>query len=291
VASVRGARPLYTIVTTALRLGDISAARAGRLTGMAHPHRHVALLVTIAALFTAPPGWAVSPDLVISQVYGGGGNSGATLRNDYIEVFNRGTAPVNVSGWSVQYASAAGITWASTSLSGTVDPGHYLLVQEAAGTGGTTNLPAPDATGSIAMSATSGKVRLMTAGAVVQDLVGYGSSATTFEGSGPTPTLSNTTAALRKDGGCTDTDDNASDFTTGSPNPRNSSSAAKDCSAPPPPPPPSVAIHDIQGTGHISPHVGETVTTSGVVTAKRSNGFYLQDPGAGRTRGLIEAAR
>jgi uncharacterized protein len=71
----------------------------------------------------------------------------------------------------VQYASAAGSTWASTSLSGTVAPGHYLLVQEAAGTGGTMNLPAPDATGSIAMSATSG-----------------GSSATPFEGSGPTGT-------------------------------------------------------------------------------------------------------
>ncbi|HYZ27643.1 MAG TPA: lamin tail domain-containing protein, partial [Thermoleophilaceae bacterium] len=244
---------------------------------MASPHRRLALLVTLAALFTAAPASAASPDLVISQVYGGGGNSGATLRNDYIELFNRGTAPVDVSGWSVQYASATGTTWQSTSLSGTVDPGHYLLVKEAAGAGGTTDLPAADASGSIAMSATSGKVRLFSAAGVV-DLVGYGSSATTFEGSGPTPTLSNTTAAFRKDGGCTDTDDNAGDFTTAPPDPRNSSSAAKDCSAPPPPPPPTVAIHDIQGAGHTSPHAGETVTTTGIVTAKRSNGFYLQDP-------------
>ena len=28
--------------------------------------------------------------LRISQVYGGGGNAGSTLKNDFIEVFNRG---------------------------------------------------------------------------------------------------------------------------------------------------------------------------------------------------------
>jgi predicted extracellular nuclease len=234
------------------------------------------LLVALALLPAAAPAGAASPDLVISQVYGGGGNSGATLRNDFVEVFNRGSAPVDVTGWSVQYASAAGTTWTPTNLSGTVQPGHYLLVREAAGTGGTVDLPTPDASGSIAMSATSGKVRLVTNAAAVRDLVGYGSSATTFEGSGPTATLSNTTAALRKGDGCTDTDDNAGDFATGAPSPRNSAAAAKDCSAPPPPP--AVPIHDIQGSGHSSPHAGETVTTTGIVTAKRSNGFYLQDP-------------
>jgi uncharacterized protein len=237
------------------------------------------LVALLAAVVTAPPVSAASPDLVISQVYGGGGNSGATLRNDYIELFNRGSAPVDVTGWSVQYASAAGTTWAATSLSGTVEPGHYLLVQEAAGANtNATALPTPDAIGSIAMSATSGKVRLVTNGADVHDLVGYGSSATTFEGSGPAPTLSNTTAALRDGDGCSDTDDNAADFGAGSPNPRNSAAAATDCSAGPPPPPPTVAIHDIQGAGHSSPHAGEAVTTTGIVTARRSNGFYLQDP-------------
>ena len=45
-----------------------------------------------------------SSTLVISQIYGGGGNSGATYKNDFIEVFNRGSAAVNVSAWSVQYA-------------------------------------------------------------------------------------------------------------------------------------------------------------------------------------------
>jgi len=39
--------------------------------------------------------------IVISQVYGGGGNSGATLKNDFIELFNSGNAPVTITGWSL----------------------------------------------------------------------------------------------------------------------------------------------------------------------------------------------
>lgn len=37
-------------------------------------------------------------------------------------------------------------------------------------------------------------------------------------------------------------------------------------------------IGEIQGAGHTSPFVGNEVTTSGIVTAVASNGFYLQDP-------------
>ncbi len=48
---------------------------------------------------------APSPDVVNSEVYGGGGNSGATFTHDFIELYNRGADPVDLSGWSVQYAS------------------------------------------------------------------------------------------------------------------------------------------------------------------------------------------
>jgi hypothetical protein len=182
-----------------------------------------------------------SAGLVISQVYGGGGNSGATYKNDFIEIFNRGSAAVSVSGWSVQYASATGSSWSVTTLSGTVQPGHHYLVAEAAGSGGTTSLPTPDATGSISMSATSAKVALVKTttaltcstgclpNANIVDFVGYGSSADSFEGSGPTPTLGNTTSALRASAGCTDTDNNAADFTAGSVTPRNSASPTTSC--------------------------------------------------------------
>ncbi len=99
--------------------------------------------------------------IVISQIYGGGGNSGASLRNDFVELFNRGAESVDLTGWTVQYASARGSSWDRTALSGVLAPGQYYLVQEARGSGGTQGLPAPDASGSIALSATSGKVALV----------------------------------------------------------------------------------------------------------------------------------
>src|SRR5258706_4957309 len=192
----------------------------------------IALLLLVAA---GQPG-AVSSSLVISQVYGGGGNAGSTYRNDFIELFNRGAVPVSLSGMSVQYAAATGTTWQVTVLSGTVAPGQYYLVQEAVGAGGTVNLPTPDATGTIALSATAGKVALASSttafasmcptGAV--DFIGYG-GANCSEGS-PTPALTNTTAASRNANGCTDTDNNATDFSAGAPAPRNTSSSVNACS-------------------------------------------------------------
>jgi DNA/RNA endonuclease G (NUC1) len=176
------------------------------------------------------------PQVVISQVYGGGGNAGATLKNDFIELFNPGTAPVSLAGWSVQYASSTGSTWQVTALSGTIQPGGYYLVQQAAGTAGTVNLPTPDATGSIPMSGTAGKVALSHATAAlsgtcpagVVDLVSFGTAATNC-GSGTTPTLSNTTAALRNAQGCAYTANLAADFGTGAPSPRNGGSPTYAC--------------------------------------------------------------
>jgi predicted extracellular nuclease len=213
------------------------------------PSVRASLATGLVVLFAfAAPASAASPDVVISQVYGGGGNPGATYKNDFIELFNRGTSAVNVGNWSVQYASAAGTAWQTTSLTGTIPPGGRYLVQEAAGSGGTLDLPTPDATGSILMSAGSGKVALVTAqsalacgsacagSASVWDFVGYG-TASDSEGAA-TPVLTNTTAALRLLGGCTDTDDNSLDFAVGAPSPRNSASAATPCAAPPTTPPP-----------------------------------------------------
>jgi predicted extracellular nuclease len=168
--------------------------------------------------------------VVVSQVYGGGGNTGATLTNDFIELYNPTAAPISLAGWSVQYGSAAGVTWQVTSLAGSIPAGRYYLVQQAAGAGGTTPLPTPDATGSIAMSATSGKVALVSSttalsgscptGGSIVDFVGYGGAASCFEGSGAAPDLTTTTAALRAGGGATDTDSNTADFAAGTPIPR-----------------------------------------------------------------------
>ncbi len=180
--------------------------------------------------FTVATSVVISTDVKISQVYGGGGNAGADYQNDFIELFNRSAADASVVGWSVQYNSAAGTgTWQVTPLNGSVPAGRHYLIQEAQGNGGTLPLPDPDATGNIAMSSTSGKVALVASttplsgacpsSAAILDVVGYGPTASCFEGS-PTPVLSNTTAALRKGDGATDTDNNLADFTIGAPNPR-----------------------------------------------------------------------
>ncbi|HEY7405917.1 MAG TPA: PxKF domain-containing protein [Candidatus Angelobacter sp.] len=196
----------------------------------------VVLTLFFAVLVVHPiPVSASANGVVISQVYGGGGNAGATFKNDFIEIFNAGSATVSLNGWSVQYAAAAGTTWQVTALSGSLAPGQYFLIQESQGAGGTTPLPTPNATGNIAMSATAGKVALVSSttalsggcpvgGATVIDFVGYGtgaSGASCFEGTAAAPTLTNTTADLRKLNGAQDTDNNSADFAAGAPNPRN----------------------------------------------------------------------
>src|SRR5262249_383120 len=156
------------------------------------------ITVTTRYFISPPPVKGISNSVVISQVYGAGGNSGATLTNDFIELFNKSNTTINLTGWSVQYASAAGTTWQKTNLTGSIPPGGYFFIEEGAGTGGTVSLPTPDVVGTIAMASTAGKVALVNNstlltgsgcpfGSSVIDFVGYGSTASCFEGSGPTP--------------------------------------------------------------------------------------------------------
>jgi hypothetical protein len=205
-------------------------------------------------LLIAGSAQAVSMGIVISQVYGGGGNSGAPLTHDFIELFNLGSSPVSLAGWSVQYTSATGTgnfgaaTNLITPLPGlSLAPGQYLLIQEDQGVNPGTPLPTPDVTDStpIAMSLTGGKVALVNtttplgcnggstpcppaALATIIDLIGW-DGANFFEGPGAGPTTSNTTAAFRVSGGCTDTDNNAADFVAGAPSPRNTASPLNVC--------------------------------------------------------------
>ncbi len=218
----------------------------------------VLLLALLAALLLFPaPARAGASDVVVSQIYVGGGNAGASFRNDYVELFNTGSGAVDLSGWTVQYATAAGTTWQTTALSGTIAPGRYYLVQLASNADVGAALPPADATGTSNLGGTSGKIALvrgavaLTCGAsagscsadpLVEDFAGYG-SASDFEGAGSAPALSNTSAALRTNDGCTDTGDNATDFAAGTPVPRNSASAAQPCAGAPPPPGPAGSVN------------------------------------------------
>jgi endonuclease G len=174
--------------------------------------------------------------LVISQLYGGGGNSGAPLTNDYIEIYNPTGISFNLAGWSLQYASATGTSWTNKQpLGGTIAPGEYFLVQLASGGANGSPLPVTaNISGDINMSATTGKVALVSnnisltgscpngSDPDIVDFVGYGSSASCFEGGARAPAPSNTNALFRKLNGVQDTNQNGDDFETAAPNPRRS---------------------------------------------------------------------
>ena len=170
-----------------------------------------------------------TPLLVISQVYGGGGNASATYTNDFIEIFNRGTTTVDfsVTPYSVQYAAAtSNFSSNKTDITaGMLLPGHYFLVQEASGGATGSALPTPDvATGAINLSATAGKVALVSGttaltgsgcplGATVMDFLGYGSTANCFETAPISVSSTNSNArSVIRTASCIDTNNNSADF-------------------------------------------------------------------------------
>ncbi|MFC7639870.1 ExeM/NucH family extracellular endonuclease [Streptosporangium lutulentum] len=277
----------------------------------------VALSVTAGvAAFTTAPALAEPGTVVISQVYGGGGNSGAPLANDFVELFNRGAAPVALDGWSVQYGSAAapatsaptrsspcqarsrraGTTWSSSQRRQRSRPAHagqHRRDQHERHRG--QGRPG-------ALGRGSGLQRRLhpctpEQTALIADLVGYG-TANYFEGT-VAPALSNGTAGLRKDHGCADTDVNGADVEAAAPAPRNTATAPAPCGGVEPTPEPTVeptptptptcetpATHQIaqvQGSGDISPLASQVVRVEGIVTAdfqetNQLGGFFLQDP-------------
>jgi predicted extracellular nuclease len=252
---------------------------------------------TFVALSTSPAAATPSAGVVINETYGGGGNTGATYKNDFIELSNRGTSAQSLVGWSVQYlpGSPSGTsTWNTTALQGSVAAGDRYLIGEAAGTGGTTDLPPTQASGATNMSGSSGTVALVNSTTPLTcktaadcaadphtvDLVGYGGavvceSASAPAAAGNTASVSRTASA--------DTDHNNVDFVSAaaSPGAANPIDGGGGGGGEPGP----LRIHDIQGDTWLSPHAGEQVTNvPGIVTAVRptgsSRGFWFQDPNA-----------
>ena len=190
------------------------------------------LLATLGATAAVTVAQSSSCTVCVSQVYGGGGNSGAPLASDFIELFNATGQAVSLDGMSAEYASSTSSSWQSIALDGySLQPYSYFLIQLDGGAVGAA-LPAPDKSFSLNIAADKGKVRVR-AGDHVLDLLGYGSSANEYE-TAPSASGSNTSALLRQAGGCTDTDNNSTDFARGNPAPRNSSAPANPCAPPPP---------------------------------------------------------
>lgn len=267
----------------------------------------VALSQLAVPLATATP---TASNVVISEVYGGGGNSGATLMYDFVELYNPTDAPIVLDGWSVQYLSANGTTGTNvTPLRGTIEPGGYFLIKGAKGNGGSVDFTADVANNSLAMSGSQGAAVLVdstdpwTLGSPNVDLAGFG-AVQAFEGS-PAQKISNTTSGARDTTG-TDTDNNAADFTVGTPAPQYTGGDAleggdtdpTDPQNPGDPETPSqrVSIEEIQGTGESTPLDGQQVETAGWVTASYPegglNGFFIQMGGEGalRSKGAASGA-
>ncbi|OWP62775.1 hypothetical protein CDA63_12765 [Hymenobacter amundsenii] len=183
--------------------------------------------------------------VVISQLYGGGGNVGATYKNDFVELYNRSAAAVSLAGWSVQYAAANNGTFSTVNsetlpATASIPAGSYFLLQLAGATGAIgASLPTPDFTGTTRLSASNGKIALASSNTLVTgptstnvvDFVGYGTS-TQAEGGNSTGAIANASAAIRKANGCQDTNDNRADFDIKTPVPRNSATAVVLCNSP-----------------------------------------------------------
>ncbi|MGI4757567.1 MAG: lamin tail domain-containing protein [Janthinobacterium lividum] len=213
----------------------------------ARPLRRRYAMLALCPIFLAATGQlrAASSTVVISQVYAAGGNSGATYNADYVELFNLSSAPVNITGWSLQYFSATAAATSTPTISpvtGTVilQPGQRYLIQATPGTTGVALTNAADQTSSnLAMGAAAGRIYVTNSTAALSnasgcptnyvDFVGYGTTANCFETArAPQPTVSQ---PIARTNACVDTDNNASEFALTSAAARNRSAAATPCAA------------------------------------------------------------
>jgi len=200
--------------------------------------RLLVLMSLLAAVSPSPAG-ATSSNLVISQLYLGTGQSESKLRNQYIELFNRGTTAVDLPGTTLQYSQENSNTWQQVfPLSGSIGPGQYYLIYASA-TGGNVSLPQADRTISLTLPLVVGKIALVSDAAAldtgcssdtkVLDLVGYGSTSCYESRALRPPGDSDLQAYVRRSGGCRDNDNNSSDFSRVTPLPRNSASPRNFC--------------------------------------------------------------
>jgi predicted extracellular nuclease len=220
------------------------------------------------AAFASPNGVVVSE----FQFRGADGN------DEFIELLNTSTNPVNIGGWRLQgCAAGSGAATARVTVPAgvTLAAGQrYLFAHQLGSVVG-------DATYSIGISDEGGARITLSDGSTVVD--GVGSSEGTLdqcrEGVGLVlPTTNGSNAFERKNAGTQDTDDNVADFVgpkVGTPQGTGA-----------PPGPALATIQQVQGTGHVSPLVGQSVIVEGIVTARRTpqagvsapRGFWMQDP-------------
>lgn len=250
--------------------------------------RGLALLLALFMVMACVPVhlFAATPqDVVLYEAYGGGGNSGAELKNDYIVLKNISDKPVDLTGRKVGYFSAkknVGAAPASTAeLSGTLPAGGYYVIKGAVGDGGNKELPRFDMEANIALSGKNFALVLYDAEGKVSDTLGVG-TAKIFSGAAA-PALSNTTAAVRTGY----TGDNSKDWVT-APATADHLAYLQDGSEPTPTEPaeptePAVPSEDVVPIAEAKAAADKTpVVVEGVVTYSGKDGnTFIQDDTAG----------
>lgn len=191
----------------------------------------------------------ISPNLVISQVQAGGSSN---ANDEFIELFNRGSSPIDLNGHRLVYRSSTGsndvgpiAVWTTSTI---IEPGRYYLIASVSYDGNV----APDivfnnSACACSLSATSGGVGLRlgesNTGQLI-DSVGWGAATNVFVEGSTAAASGNDNSIARKQNGCQDTDVNSNDFTTLIPSaPRNSSTSANSCDL----------GADLQASGQASP--------------------------------------
>jgi hypothetical protein len=237
-------------IATVSVAGLVTALAVGSVTITAESTEDITIKDTLEFTIVEP-----FKNIVINELYGGGGNSGAVYTNDFVELYNPNNYEVSLEGYALQYTSVTG-SFSTTSNIFVLSSSHkikakgYFLIQMAAGSTTSAALPTPDAIGTIGLAGTGGKLALLknnnqamvnTAGKVdntlsyLSDFVGWGLnssnvSANQWEGdvvgsaaNNNAATTANSTSVNRASEGV-DTNSNKADFpTAATPSPRNSS--------------------------------------------------------------------
>ncbi len=172
---------------------------------------------------------AQSKTVVISEVYGGGGNLNSTYKHDYIQIFNLSSSPVDLSTYSLQIAETAGSEWSVINLSGVVQANHWYLIEGNSEGAYGADLPASDANGNFNLNTGSGKLALVNSGTKlttscvpftenVVDFIGYGKVDCSETSAAPAHTITTATSRINF---AADANNNFADFKVFPPNPRN----------------------------------------------------------------------
>ncbi len=226
-----------------------------------------------------------APGVIVSELRFRGP---AGVRDEFIELFNAASQPVDIGGWMVWSSDdePAFELLAEIPADTLLAPGCYYLLSGAAYSGGEGDLRY------FLNLLDNGGVALTTPEGVVSDQVGLGTHPDAYGEGARLPSLADGALSYerrRSSAGYVDTNNNGNDFHEVSPaTPQSTTSACVSAAT-------VVRPHEVQGAGPVSPRTGNMTVVRGVVTARSAGGFFMQtevgqeDSDANTSEGLFVA--